>query len=126
MLADLYEIDGKRVLECSAEGPLLRTAQDAVDLIGEAKSAGANVVVLPVTRLDPAFFQLGTGIAGEMVQKFVTYQVAAAIVGETSQLESESKSLRDFIRESNQRGLIWFLANKEELQARLGTANRTS
>jgi uncharacterized protein DUF4180 len=126
MLADLYEIDGKRVLECSAEGPLLCTAQDAVDLIGEAKSAGANVVVLPVTRLDPAFFQLGTGIAGEMVQKFVTYQVAAAIVGETSQLESESKSLRDFIRESNQRGSIWFLANKEELQARLGTANRTS
>jgi hypothetical protein len=65
---------------------------------------------------------LRTGNAGEMVQKFVTYQFAAAIVGDTSQLESESKSLRDFIRESNQRGSIWFLANKDELQARLGTA----
>ncbi len=124
MQTDLYEIDGRRVLECSAEGPILRTAQDAVDLIGEAKSAGANVVVLPISRLDQAFFQLRTGIAGEIVQKFVTYQVAAAIVGDTSQLESESTSLRDFIRESNQRGSIWFLANKEELQVRLGRANR--
>jgi hypothetical protein len=125
MLAALFEIDGMRVLECSAEGPLLRSAQDAVDLIGEAKSAGANLVVLPIARLDPAFFQLRTGIAGEMVQKFVTYQVAAAIVGDTTQLEAESKSLRDFILESNQRGSIWFLANKEELQARLGAAKRT-
>ena len=125
MLPDLYEIDGRRVLECSAEGPLLRTAQDAVDLIGEAKSAGANIVVLPIARLDPAFFQLRTGIAGEVVQKFVTYRVAAAIVGDTTQLEAESKSLRDFIRESNQGGSIWFLADKEELQARLGAAKRT-
>ena len=124
MLPDLYEIDGRRVLECSAEGPLLRTAQDAVDLIGEAKSAGANILVLPIARLDPAFFQLRTGIAGEVVQKFVTYQVAAAIVGDTTQLEAESKSLRDFIRESNQGGSIWFLADKEELQARLGAAKR--
>jgi predicted dehydrogenase len=124
MLPDLYEIDGRRVLECSAEGPLLRTAQDAVDLIGEAKSAGANIVVLPIARLDPAFFQLRTGIAGEVVQKFVTYRVAAAIVGDTTQLEAESKSLRDFIRESNQGGSIWFLADKEELQARLGAAKR--
>lgn len=101
MLPDLYEIDGRRVLECAAEGPLLRTAQDTVDLIGEAKSAGANLVVLPIARLDPAFFQLRTGIAGEMVQNFVTYQLTAAIVGDTTQLEAESKSLRDFIRESN-------------------------
>ncbi|HUD57791.1 MAG TPA: DUF4180 domain-containing protein [Terracidiphilus sp.] len=122
MQTDVYELHGKRILDLPAKGPLFCTAQDAVDLIGEAKSAGANVVVLPITRLDPAFFQLRTGNAGEMVQKFVTYQFAAAIVGDTSQLESESKSLRDFIRESNQRGSIWFLANKDELQARLGTA----
>ena len=57
-----------------------------------------------------------------MVQKFVTYQLTVAIVGDTSQLASESVALRDFIRESNQRGSIWFLADKEELQARLGTA----
>jgi hypothetical protein len=77
MLPDLYEIDGRRVLECAAEGPLLRTAQDTVDLIGEAKSAGANLVVtrgrkqissrfhprIELTRLDLVTRQQG-GVAG--------------------------------------------------------------
>jgi hypothetical protein len=83
-----------------------------------------RLVVLPITRLDPAFFELRTGIAGEMVQKFVTYQVAVAIVGDTSPLESESKSLHDFIRESNRRGSVWFLADKNALREKLGTGNR--
>ena len=124
MPTDVYELHGQRILDLPTEGPLLRTGQDANDLIGEAKSAEASLVVVPITRLDPAFFELRTGIAGEMVQKFVTYQVAVAIVGDTSPLESESKSLHDFIRESNQRGSVWFLADKEELRARLGTGNR--
>ena len=124
MQTDVYELHGKRILDLPAKGPLFCTAQDAVDLIGEAKSAGANEVVLPITRLDPAFFQLRTGNAGEMVQKFVTYQFAAAIVGYTSQLESESKSLRDFIRESNRRGSVWFLADKDALREKLSTGSR--
>jgi uncharacterized protein DUF4180 len=124
MQGDVYEIHGQRILELPAEGPLLRTGQDANDLIGEAKSSGASLVVLPIARLDPAFFELRTGVAGEMVQKFVTYQVPVAIVGDTSQLESESKSLRDFIYESNRRGSVWFLADKEALHERLQTAIR--
>lgn len=103
----------------------MRTGQDANDLIGEAKSAGASLVVLPIARLDPAFFELRTGIAGDMVQKFVTYQLAVAIVGDTAQFESQSKSLRDFIYESNRRGSIWFLADKDALHERLKTGSHT-
>jgi predicted dehydrogenase len=124
MQTDVYELHGHRILDLPAEGPLLRTGQDANDLIGEAKSAGASLVVVPIARLDPAFFELRTGIAGEMVQKFVTYQVEVAIIGDTSPLESESKSLRDFIRESNRRGSIWFLADKHALSEKLGAGNR--
>jgi hypothetical protein len=124
MQTDVYELHGQRILDLPAEGPLLRTGQDANDLIGEAKAAGAGLVVLPITRLDPAFLELRSGIAGDMVQKFVTYQVAVAIVGDTSPLESESKSLRDFIRESNRRGSVWFLADKDALREKLGTGNR--
>ena len=75
MPTDVYELHGQRILDLPTEGPLLRTGQDANDLIGEAKSAEASLVVVPIARLDPAFFELRTGIAGEMVQKFVTYQV---------------------------------------------------
>jgi hypothetical protein len=124
MQTDVYELHGQRILDLPAEGPLLRTGQDANDLIGEAKAAGAGLVVLPITRLDPAFLELRSGIAGDMVQKFVTYQVAVAIVGDTSPLESESKSLRDFIRESNRRGSVWFLADKDALREKLSTGSR--
>lgn len=78
MQSDVYEIHGQRILELPAAGPLLRAGQDANDLIGEAKSSGASLVVLPIARLDPAFFELRTGVAGDMVQKFVTYQVESA------------------------------------------------
>jgi len=124
MQTDVYELHGQRILDLPAEGPLLRTGQDANDLIGEAKAAGAGLVVLPITRLDPAFLELRSGIAGDMVQKFVTYQVAVAIAGDTSPLESESKSLRDFIREANRQGSVWFLADKDALREKLGTGNR--
>ncbi|MGO9434626.1 MAG: DUF4180 domain-containing protein [Terracidiphilus sp.] len=119
MQGDVYEFHGRRILEVQAHGPFLRRGQDANDLIAEAKSAGASLVVLPIARLDPAFFELRTGIAGDMVQKFVTYQVAVAILGDTAPLESESKSLRDFIYESNRRGSVWFLASKDALHKRL-------
>jgi predicted dehydrogenase len=102
----------------------LRTGQDANDLIAETKASGARLVVVPIARLDPAFFELRTGIAGDMVQKFVTYQVAVAVIGDTSPLESESKSLRDFIYESNRRGSVWFLADKDALREKRGTGNR--
>ena len=124
MQADVYELHGQRILDLPAEGPLLRTGQDANDLIAETKAAGARLVVVPIARLDPAFFELRTGIAGDMVQKFVTYQVAVAVIGDTSPLESESKSLRDFIYESNRRGSVWFLADKDALREKLGTGNR--
>jgi hypothetical protein len=55
----------------SRNGKKLRTERDAVELIGEARQAGADLVVIPVELLDDDFFRLRTRVAGEMVQKFV-------------------------------------------------------
>ena len=75
----VQELHGKRALVYAADGPLLRKGQDASDLISEARSADATIAVLPTARLDPAFFDLKTGIAGEMVQKFVNYGLKVAL-----------------------------------------------
>jgi hypothetical protein len=40
------------ILTCPAEGRMVRTDRDAVDLIGEALQSGARMVVLPMERLD--------------------------------------------------------------------------
>ncbi len=121
MTENLMAIEGRNVFVCPAEGAMLRGGQAAVDLIGEARSSGAEMVVVPVQRLDPEFFQLRTGEAGEFLQKFVTYQVPIVILGDTSAFAAESKALRDFIRESNQREGIWFLGSIEDLRSRMGT-----
>jgi len=115
MTENLLAIEGRSALVCSAEGALLRGTQAAVDLISEARSSGAQ----PVERLDPEFFQLRTGVAGEFLQKFVTYEVAIVILGDTSALAPESKALGDFIRESNDHDAIWFFRSMEDLKARI-------
>lgn len=119
MTDKIEELHGQRIAFCAVQGPLLRTGRDATDLIGETRSAGASTVVVPLERLDPAFFELRTGVAGEFVQKFVNYGVGLVILGDTSGLAARSKALHDFIYESNRRGSVGFLANRQELEERL-------
>jgi hypothetical protein len=77
----------------------LRTDRDGVDLIAEAQ--GADLIAIPVERLDPDFFQLRTGVAGQILQKFATYGRRVAIVGDISRQVEESRALHDFVAEAN-------------------------
>jgi hypothetical protein len=119
MSARTYDVHGVRVLECAAEGPVLRKPDDAVSLIGEAMAQGAALAIVPAARLDPGFFQLRTGLAGEMVQKFVNYRLRLAIVGDISELVSRSATLRGFVSEANRGGTVWFLAGIDAVAERL-------
>ncbi len=117
-----YELHGVRVLQCAPEGTRLRGDRDAVDLIGTAFEHRAALIVLPVERLDDDFFRLRTRIAGEIIQKFVTYGMRLAIVGDISRHLDESSALRAFVNESNRGKDVWFVASVEELDRRLGQA----
>ena len=59
----LTQCDGVAALVCDGDGPRIATVQDALDLIGAAVSQ-AEVVAVPATRFDDAFFTLRTGLAG--------------------------------------------------------------
>src|SRR5579863_5214927 len=103
--------------ECAREGKKLRDDRDAVELIGDAQ--GAGLIVIPAERLDEDFFRLRTGVAGQFLQKFVTYRRRVAIVGDISRHVAESSALRDFVVESNRGDHIWFVENIEEVERRL-------
>jgi hypothetical protein len=79
----------------------------------------AEMVLLPVDRLSPSFFELRTGLAGAIAQKFVTYGMRLAIIGVISPVALESPALRAFINESNRGESIWFLRHIEDLEKRL-------
>lgn len=111
-----------QVLACSPDGKKILSEQDAVELVGEAYRQSASLILIPVERLDADFFRLETKIAGEILQKFATYRLRVAIVGDISRQMSKSSALRDFVYESNRGDHIWFAANVEELNERLERA----
>ncbi len=103
----------------SADGPLLSSGADALGVIYGESVDGADWIAIPVARLDPDFFTLSSGIAGEFVQKFVNYGQRLAVVGDISGRLEQSNALRDFVRESNRGRQVWFVADGEVLARRL-------
>lgn len=100
---------------------LLFDVQSELDLIGNVQyQSGSNRFVISKCCVSPKFFDLSTGLAGDMLQKFVNYQVKLAIVGDFS--EYASKSLHDFIRESNCGNHIFFVASQAETITKLANA----
>lgn len=112
------DIAGVRALFWPEQGPLLASGRDASDLVGDAFSAEAQLVVIPVQRLSPDFLRLSSGLAGDVLQKFVNYGLRVAILGDLSQAAAASAPLRDFIRESNRGRHIWFLDDRAALEAK--------
>ncbi|MFD8495134.1 DUF4180 domain-containing protein [Amycolatopsis sp. NPDC059657] len=104
------------MLEVAAEGPLLGSYRDAVDLVGEALSADTNVVVIPVSRLGAGFFRLETRIAGEFLQKLLDYRLRVVIVGDIAEHLADSDSLRAFVYESNKGRQVRFTSSFETLE----------
>lgn len=116
---ELRMLGGRSVLLCSDQGPKISREADALDLIGALWGREVDWLVLPAARLGPDFLRLRTGLAGAVIQKFVTYRVRLAIVGDLSAEIAESGALRDFVRESNAGGHVWFASNLTALEQRL-------
>ncbi|MFC6015721.1 DUF4180 domain-containing protein [Plantactinospora solaniradicis] len=119
-MADLVtEYGGVPVLVCGDEGAPIGGTQDALDVIGSAFSR-ADIVAVPVGRLDERFFALRTGLAGEIMQKFVNYRIRLVVVGDISGHVAASTALRDLVFESNRGSQVWFVDDLGELDTRLG------
>ena len=102
-----------------ADGPLLSSEADAVDLIGQTYGTGTDMIVLPITRLAPEFFQLETRLAGLFIQKLQNYQMRLAILGDISAAMARSRALTDFVGETNRIGHHLFVPNRAALAAAL-------
>lgn len=118
-MTQLIEIGPTRVLKCASEGPLLRTAGDANDFLGDAWAHEADVLAIPVARLGPQFLDLSTRVAGDVFQKFVNYRMRCVIVGDIRARLESSKALSDFVRETNKGNAVWFVPDFDTLATRL-------
>ncbi|MEU0409571.1 DUF4180 domain-containing protein [Streptomyces griseorubiginosus] len=116
---DVVALSGVNVLHCAPDGPPLDSERAALDLIGDAMGRDAQVVAVPVARVADDFFRLRSGVAGAVMQKFVTYRVRLAVVGDVTRHTEGSTALRDFVHETNQGGHIWFLPDLDTLDEKL-------
>ncbi len=92
---------------------VITDTDSAIDLLMSAKyDVGTNNIVIDKKLIDEDFFILSTGLAGEILQKFVNYGGRIAIYGDYSHYTS--KPLKDFIYECNKGCDVFFLFSKEE------------
>ncbi len=84
----------------SGDEKVLVDVQSALDPAMTVKyEAGTARLAIDKRVIAEDFFILSTGMAGEVLQKFINYHIKAAIWGDYSHYTS--KPLKDFIYESN-------------------------
>lgn len=116
MSMDIYieEKNKVKIAKLSGNVVLINELDDAIDLLGNSDYLGASCMILLKEQINPDFFDLKTGLAGDILQKFSNYNKRLAIVGDFSNISS--KSLNDFIRESNRSKSINFVGTMEEAE----------
>ncbi len=121
MNIEYIKMNGVDLAVVSGDQAEMTTPQAALDLAMTVRyEAGAGRIAIDKRVLGEDFFILSTGVAGEILQKFVNYRVKAAVYGDYSRYTS--KPLRDFIYESNQGRHFFFAASREEALERLAQA----
>jgi hypothetical protein len=112
MKLKIHNINDTKIAEVISDVILIDKIEDGLDLLGNLYYQGFDKIVIHENNITPDFFDLKTGIAGEILQKFSNYRVRLAIVGEFSKYRS--KSLNDFIYESNKGRHINFVTSTTE------------
>jgi len=102
--------NGITVAEVTDKGVIIKDAQDFLDI---ATGLPARKIILKKEHLCERFFDLKTGIAGDILQKVSNYQLSLGIVGDFSVITS--KSLKDFIYESNRNKQVLFMNTVDEV-----------
>ncbi len=110
--------NGIDIAVVSGDEVVIIDTQSALDLAMTVKyETGAERIVIDKAAICEDFFILSTGIAGEILQKFMNYHVKVAVYGDHSHYTS--KPLKDLIYESNNGKDFFFVPTKEEAVQRL-------
>lgn len=113
-----FEVVGGNVVRVISDGPIITDAQSALDLIATVSyETKCSRMIVEKYAISEDFFVLSSGVAGEILQKFVNYQMKLAVVGDYSKYTS--KPLKDFIYESNKGKDVFFVATLDEAKAKL-------
>jgi hypothetical protein len=101
-MSDFFEPEGARPV-------------DPLRAVVAAIEHGTYRLLLDAGTLPPSFFDLSTGVAGDVVQKLVNYGVRMAAV--VPELDAHSVRFQEFAREANRFAQFRFFATRAEAVA---------
>lgn len=107
----------RRILIASDSGISIRSFNDISDAL--AASFGTKGLILTEDDLAPEFFDLRTGLAGELFQKFTNYQRRVAIV--LPDPEAYGERFSELAYEHASHSMIRFVPSQDEAKAWLDT-----
>lgn len=97
---------------------LISDTQSALDLMMTVSyEKDCSRIILDKKSICEEFFKLSSGIAGEVLQKFINYHTKLAVIGDFSNYTS--KPLHDFIYECNRGSDFFFVDNLEQAVEKL-------
>lgn len=102
-----------KIAELISDEPLITEIQSALDLaMTVIYETGTYRILLNKKNVAEEFFVLSNGLAGEILQKFMNYNVKVAFYGDYTHYTS--KPLKDFIYESNKGNDFFFVDSRED------------
>src|SRR5215470_5244941 len=105
--------EGRRILVASESGISIRSFTDISDAI--AACLGSGGLILTEDDLAQEFFDLRSGLAGEVFQKFTNYKVRMAIV--LPDPEAYGERISELAYEHKSHSMIRFVRSKDVAEA---------
>ncbi|WP_053228126.1 DUF4180 domain-containing protein [Spirochaeta cellobiosiphila] len=104
-----YQHNDKTFAELSSNNLEINDTSDFLDIMA---NAGSSNLLIHRNQLAKEFYDLNSGMAGELLQKVSNYGVRLGIIGDHT--DFDAGSMHDFIYESNRNGQIVFASQPEE------------
>ena len=112
MRVEIVERDGVRFACC---GEPVGSAGDALGIVAACIENGTYRLLLESRHLPPAFFELRTGLAGEVLQKLQNYRIRVAGVFPSE--EGYGDRFRELLREARSGSTFRAFADRELAEA---------
>jgi len=115
MKIEIHKQNSIQIAEILSDAIVISNSRDGLNLLADFYYQGFDGIMLYEKNISPLFFDLRSGLAGEILQKFSNYRFKLAIIGDFSSYKSQS--LKNFIFESNKVGHICFVHSREQALA---------
>lgn len=113
MKTEIHRKGSLSIVEIISTEILIEEPEDCKDLIADLCYQGFDGIIFHAENISDNFFDLKTGIAGEILQLATNFRIRLGVVGDFDKFNS--KSLRAFITESNRQGKYVFKPTLSEI-----------